>query len=135
MRKAIEFFLKYEIVRFVIVGTIASMVHYGVYRGSLAIYDNYNVAFVVGFMVSITFNFFASNLFTFKTKPTLIKGVKFLSSHLFNMLLEWSLLNLYIYLSISQEIAPLFVYATAFPVSFLLVRLSLLGSIFKKKDK
>lgn len=133
MRKAIDFFLKYELLRFIVVGCAASLVHYCAYRGSLLLYDNYNVAYVVGFLVSVTFNFFASSYFTFKTKPNLSKGLKFLSSHLFNMLLEWSLLNLYIYLSISKELAPLFVYATAFPISFILVRISLLGSLFKKK--
>lgn len=113
-----------ELVRFGIVGVLATAIHYGIYY-LLSLSINLNVAYTIGYVCSFIINFILSNKFTFKTKPTVKKGFGFMVSHLINYLLHMGLFNLYLYLGIDENIAPLFVYIVAVPVNFLLVRFAL----------
>lgn len=110
-----------EFIRFVIVGVLATVIHYGIYL-LLLHYMHTNVSYTIGYVISFICNFFMSNFFTFKSKPTIKKGVGFGISHVINYILHITLLNLFIFLGLSEKIAPVFVFAIVIPINFMLVR-------------
>ncbi len=110
-----------EVIRFGIVGTIATGIHYGLYY-LLQFWINVNVAFTLGYITSFICNFFLSSYITFRKKATLNRGLGFGGAHLLNYLLQIGLLNFFIWIGVSRIWAPLPVYAIAIPVNFLMVR-------------
>lgn len=110
-----------EIFRFGIVGIIATVLHYGIYYLLNSIIP-LNIAFTIGYGSGFIFNFFASTYFTFKTKATTKKGVGFIISNFINYLTQLLLLNFFLHINISKDIAPLFVFIIVIPFNFLLVR-------------
>lgn len=110
-----------EIIRFGIVGVLATIVHYGVYL-MLVLIMNESIAYSIGYIVSFIGNFLASNYFTFKTRPTAKKGLGFAFSHLINYLMHLSLLTFFIWAGIKAEFAPIPVFLIVVPVNFILVK-------------
>lgn len=117
-----------EFVRFVIVGILATVLHYGLYF-ILQGFINVNVAYTVGYVISFIANFYLTAYFTFGRKPSWKKAFGFGGAHLVNYLLHMGLLNLFLWLGLSKPYAPIPVFAIAIPVNFLLVRF-----VFKRKD-
>ena len=115
-----------EIARFVIVGVIATALHYGIYW-ILMRWVNVNIAYTIGYALSFICNFFLTSYFTFKAKATMKRGLGFGSAHLLNYLLQMLFLNFFIWLGIKAEWAPIPVYMIVIPINFLLVRF-----VFKK---
>lgn len=113
-----------EIIRFGIVGVVATIIHYGTYL-LLKQRINISVSYSLGYLISLVANFWLSNKFTFRTKPTVKKGLGFGLSHLINYLLHISFLHLFICLGISNSIAPIPVFLIVVPINFLLVRTAL----------
>lgn len=115
-----------ELLRFGIVGAAATALHYGIYwllHGIAGV----NVAYTIGYFVSFVFNYLCSARFTFKKKKSVKNGLGFCCAHLFNYLLQISLLNLFLHLGVGKGIAPIPVYCIAIPTNFLIVRF-----VFKK---
>ena len=110
-----------EIIRFGIVGILATAIHYSIYW-ILQQYINHNIAYTLGYGISFICNFFLTAHFTFKKKATIKKGIGFGLSHLYNYLLQLGLLNLFINIGINKGLAPILVFAIAIPINFLLVR-------------
>ena len=123
----------HEVLRYGVVGVAATGIHLGVYYLLLWPGVNYNLAYAAGCAVSLVFNFYASNLYTFRTRPTVSGALKFAGSHGVNFLLHLLLLNLYVAIGVSERLAPVFIYVIAIPVTFLLVRRSLKGSSKNKR--
>ena len=113
-----------EVFRFGIVGVIATVIQYVVYIG-LYSFIGVNISYTIGYIVSLCFNFILSNYFTFKTKPSKEKGVKFILAHGFNYLLQIGLLNLFIYINIPEGVSPIIVYCIIIPINYLVVRRAL----------
>lgn len=112
----------FEIVRFGLVGVVATALHYGVYwllHGLM----NVSVAYTIGYFVSFVANYLLSARFTFKKKKSVKNGVGFACAHLFNYVLQISLLNFFIWLGVGEALAPVPVYCIAIPTNFFLVRL------------
>jgi putative flippase GtrA len=107
--------------RFVVVGILATALHYGVYY-LLQHFINVNVAYTLGYAVSFVANFYLTAYFTFGRRPSWLKAFGFGGAHLVNYLLHMGLLNLFLWLGLSNGVAPLPVFAIAIPVNFLLVR-------------
>lgn len=118
-----------EFIRFVIVGTIATTLHYGLYF-VLQQAINVNVAYSIGYIVSFIANFYLTAFFTFRKKPSWKKAIGFGGAHLVNYLLHMGLLNLFLWSGLSKALAPIPVFAIAIPVNFLLVRF-----VFKYKGR
>lgn len=116
-----------EFVRFVMVGVLATALHYGLYFVFQQLV-NVNVAYTIGYVLSFIANFYLTAYFTFGKKPSWKKAVGFGGAHLVNYLLHIGLLNLFLWLGISKPLAPFPVFAIAIPVNFLLVRF-----VFSKK--
>ena len=111
----------YEVIRFGVVGVLATMLHYGIYW-LLRLWINYNVAYTIGYALSFVCNFLLTSCFTFKSHVTVKRGIGFSGAHLFNYLFQMVLLNMFVYVGVRQDIAPILVYAISIPINFLLVR-------------
>ncbi|MBQ4146831.1 MAG: GtrA family protein [Prevotella sp.] len=116
----------YEILRFGIVGVVATLLHYVIYW-ILQHWINVNVAYTIGYFLSFIANYFLSAQFTFREKTTTRNGIGFAGAHLFNYIFQMVLLNIFLWLGVSKALAPLPVYCIAVPVNFILVR-----TVFKK---
>lgn len=110
-----------EIIRFGIVGVIATIIHYEIYLVLNLIITSW-IAYSIGYGISFLGNFYLSNIFTFKTKPTFKKGVGFGLSHFINYLLQVILLSIFIKLGMPDKYAPIPVFCIAVPINFLMVR-------------
>lgn len=117
-----------EFIRFVMVGILATALHYGIYF-LLQRFINVNIAYTLGYALSFIANFYLTAYFTFGKKPSWSKAFGFGGAHLFNYLLHIGLLNIFLWLGLSKALAPIPVFTIAIPVNFLLVRF-----VFKRKD-
>lgn len=94
-----------EIVRFGIVGGVATLIQYGVYL--LMLYAvSPTLSNTIGYAVSFLFNFVASTRYTFKVKTNARHGAGFALSHLINYGLQIVMLHLFMALGFSEKLAP-----------------------------
>lgn len=112
-----------EVIRFGIVGAVATLIQYGIYWLFNQTFGwGATSALTVGYIISFIANFFLSNYYTFRTKPSLKKGIGFGISHGINYVLQILFLNFYMWIGIPEQWAPIPMFATVIPVNFLLVR-------------
>lgn len=116
-----------EIIRFCIVGTLATGIHYGIYL-LLNRFILVWLAYSIGYVISFIINFYLTSVFTFREKATVRKGIGFVFSHLINYLLHILFLSLFIWMGVRDNYAPIPVYLIVIPINFLLVRF-----VFKSK--
>lgn len=110
-----------EVLRFGIVGAVATLIQYGVYLLLLR-WAAAGVANTLGYAVSFLFNFYASTRFTFHVKANARRGAGFALSHLINYLLQMGTLALFLWLGVPRQLAPIPMFGICVPVNFLLVR-------------
>jgi putative flippase GtrA len=110
-----------EFIRFAVVGTISATINYVIYW-VLQHWINVNVAYSIGYVISFFANYYMTAHFTFKEKASAKNGIGFGGVHLTNYLLHMVLLNFFLWLGLSPELAPIAVYAIAVPTNFVLVR-------------
>ncbi len=115
-----------EMMRFVVVGITATAINYVVYW-LLQWMMNANIAYTIGYIVSFVANYLMSALYTFKKETTKKNGLGFAGAHVVNYLLQMGLLNLFLYLGVSKQVAPLPVYCISVPVNFLMVKMAFAG--------
>lgn len=114
--------LKYqEQIRFIIVGILATAIHYGAYIVLNLIIISW-LAYSIGYGISFLCNFYLSSKYTFKSKASIKKGIGFGISHAINYLIHITLLSVFIKIGINEELAPIPVFAIAIPINFILVR-------------
>ena len=121
-----------EILRFGIVGVLATLLQYGIYLLLVALSPDTlskadmhlwnSVSMTVGYVISFIFNFLASTRFTFRVKANAKRGAGFLLSHVINYLLQMVTLNFFLWLGLSSSLAPIPMFCVCVPVNFLLVR-------------
>jgi len=114
----------WQFLRFGFVGCIATVIQYIIYlllQSSLGV----NISYTIGYCISFIFNFILSNYFTFRTKPTKEKGVKFILAHSINYGLQMVFLNIFVKLGIAKELAPILVYFICVPLNFFMVKKAL----------
>ena len=110
-----------EIVRFGIVGGVATLIQYGAYL--LMLYAvSPTLSNTIGYAVSFLFNFVASTRYTFKVKTNARHGAGFALSHLINYGLQIVMLHLFMALGFSEKLAPVPMFCVCVPINFLLVR-------------
>lgn len=110
-----------EVVRFGVVGVAAVLIQYGVYL-LLVLFMNHNISMTLGYIISFIFNFIASTHYTFRVKANAKRGAGFALSHVINYFMQLAMLNVFIWLGISKQIAPMPMFGICVPVNFLLVR-------------
>ena len=115
-----------EFIRFVIVGILATVIHYVIYLAlEHGLHINYNFAYTIGDILSFIFNFFASTFFTFKTNANAQNGIRFAGAHLINYFVHMILLNVFIFIGMPDNLAPIFVFPIAIIINFFMVRFAL----------
>lgn len=110
-----------EVIRFIITGVVSTLTTYVVYWVLLP-FLNHSVAFLVGYIVAVIVNYIMTTSFTFKVKATKKNGLGFIVSNIINFILSEAFLNLFIYLGVSKQWAPIPMYAICIPINFLIVR-------------
>ena len=111
----------YELIRFGIVGVIATAIHYGVYW-VLMHWIYVTIAYSIGYVVSFVCNFLLTSYFTFRKRASVKKGLGFGVAHGVNYLLHVLFLHFFLWLGVSKSMAPIPVFAMVIPINFLLVR-------------
>lgn len=123
-----------EIVRFGMVGGIATLIQYGIY---VVFVDAVGVRAVpsalISYAISFIFNFFLSNYFTFHTNPNAKKGIGFTLSHLINMGMQVGLVAIFKGI-VGATLALIPAMAICIPCNYLLVRFALTSRYFERKD-
>ncbi len=110
-----------QLIRFALVGVFATALHYGIYLLLLNVLSE-TIAYTIGYVISFVCNFVLTCQFTFRKKASTKRGVGFGVAHLVNYCLHVSLLNLFLWIGISNVYAPIPVFCIAIPLNFLLVR-------------
>ena len=103
-------------VRFMLVGAIGTGVQYGIYYLLLDIFRSQwpdvgiltSVAFTAGFVIEMVCNYFLTNFYTFKVRPTWKNAGGFLFGRAVNYPVQLLLLNVLIWLHVSEEYAGIF---------------------------
>lgn len=110
-----------EVLRFGIVGVAATLLQYIIYWVLICVL-NPTVAMTIGYVISFGFNFMASTHYTFRVKASASRGVGFAFSHVVNYILQMTTLNLFLWLGVSKQWAPIPMFCVCVPVNFVLVR-------------
>ena len=110
-----------EFIRFVMVGILATALHYGIYF-LLQRFINVNIAYTLGYALSFIANFYLTAFFTFRSVPSWKKMIGMGGAHAINYILHIMLLNLFLSIGIPNVWAPFPVFAIAIPINFFLVR-------------
>ena len=102
-----------EFIRFGIVGIVAVGIHYGVYmllliamgidwRAAAGTNWHTNVAYTIGYIISLGCNLWLTAYFTFKERITAKRTGGFVISHGINYILHIILLNLYLWMGVVE---------------------------------
>ncbi len=122
-----------EIIRFGMVGALATVLQYGFYVVFVhAVGVKAVPSSMISYALSFIFNFFLSSYFTFHTRPDAKKGIGFTLSHLFNMGLQTGLVAIFQQI-VGKTLALLPAMAICIPVNYLLVRFAFTSKIFGGK--
>ena len=123
-----------EVVRFAIVGGIATVLQYVIYLAAMPLLANLipalgnsdhtlaTVANTLAYILSFIFNFIASTRYTFKVKANAKRGAGFTFSHIVNYSMQTLFLNLFVGLALAKQMAMIPTLCICIPVNFLLVR-------------
>lgn len=119
-----------ELVRFGLVGVMATGLHWLVYWAMLP-WCNAYAAYTVAYVLSFLANFLATSYVTFRARPTWTRLWGMAGAHAVNYAVHIVLLAAMLRLGVPERWAPAPVYCVAVPINFVLVRL-----VFKKtKEK
>lgn len=110
-----------EIVRFGIVGVIATLLQYGCYL-LFNLFLHPTLSNTGAYLVSFIFNYVASTHYTFRVKSNAKRGAGFVFSHVINYTLQTILLMLFLHIGIPKAWAMVPVFALCVPTNFILVR-------------
>lgn len=113
-------------VRFVFVGAFGTGLQYGIYYLLLDIFQRQwpevgiltSLAFTIGFVVEMICNYFLTSFYTFKVKPSLKNAGGFLFGRAINYVIQLLLLNLFIWLHMSEEWAGIAAIALAGVINY-----------------
>ena len=114
-QKAVEF------LRYCIVGAIAVAIHYGLYL-LLNQWIDVNVAYTIGYVVSVCCHLWLTFRFTFRTDVSPMRIGGYLLFNGVNYLLHMIFLNTFLWLGMAEQWAPIPVYCLVVPINFILVR-------------
>lgn len=115
-----------QLVKFALVGFSNAVVLFLVYNGLLLLNWNYQLAYAVGFILSVLNAYFWNNRFVFNDKSSSFfkKIIKVYASYIFTYILSAILLYVWTQLvGIPKEIAPIINIVITTPVNFLLNKL------------
>ena len=108
-------------VRFVLVGALGTGLQYGIYYFLLGVFQRYrpeisiltSLAFTIGFVVEMVYNYLLTSFYTFRVKPSLKNAGGFVFGRAINYVIQLLFLNTLIWLHISEEWAGIVAIALA----------------------
>ena len=117
-------------VRFVFVGTFGTGVQYGIYYLLLDIFQRQwpevgiltSVAFTAGFLIEMVCNYFLTNFYTFKTRPSWKNAGGFLLGRVLNYVIQLLLLNALVWLHMGEEWAGIVAIMLAGVINYFVLR-------------
>ena len=104
--------LKYRsAVRFVLVGALGTGLQYGIYYTLLMLFQRQwpdvgiltSVAFSIGYVIEMVYNYFLTSFYTFRVRPTLKNAGGFLFGRAINYVIQLIFLNILIWFHMSEE--------------------------------
>lgn len=107
--------------RFGIVGGIATIVLYGTYW-TMVKWMNPTISYSSAYFCAFIVNYILTTSFTFKVKKTVKNSMGFIVSNIINYVVSIGLLNLFLYVGLSTEIAPIPTILLATLSNFFIVR-------------
>lgn len=110
-----------QFARFGVVGLLSSAAHYAIYYLLLFVLKA-TIAYVAGYAVSFVGNYFFTNCYTFRTKPSWKHFIGFAGSHAVNFGLHVTLFSLFLWLGVNELIIPIFVMSICVIVQFTILR-------------
>ena len=119
--------LKYRsAVRFVLVGALGTGLQYGIYYVLLGIFQTKwaedtwltSVAFTVGFVIEMVYNYLMTSFYTFRVRPTLKNAGGFFFGRALNYVIQLIFLNVLIWLHMSEEWAGIAAIALAGVINY-----------------
>lgn len=115
-----------QLIKFALVGFSNAVVLFLVYNGLLLLGVNYQIAYAIGFILSVLNAYFWNNRYVFhdKTSSFVQKIIKVYASYIFTYILSAILLYVWIQMvGVPKEIAPIINIVITTPVNFLLNKL------------
>ena len=123
-----------EIMRFCMVGGIATAVQYGIYVVFVdAVHVKAVPSTLISYGISFVLNYLLSSYFTFHKKPTAHNMIGFVASHLINMGMQTGMVAFFKGI-VGNTLALLPALAICIPLNYLMVRFAFNNHIFKKKQ-
>ena len=124
-----------EIVRFCMVGGLATVIQYGVYVVFVdAVHVKAVPSTLISYAISFIFNYILSSYFTFHKKPSAQNMIGFVASHLINMGMQTGMVAIFKGI-VGNTLALLPAFAICIPLNYLMVRFAFNNNIFLKKKK
>lgn len=112
----------YRIMRFGIIGVLATGIHYGTYL-ILLLWLSPSISYTGGYAVGFCVNYVLTTYFTFRTKSSVRNATGFTISHVINYLLELGVLNIFLYFGMGKQLAGIVTLIAVTPVNYLILRL------------
>lgn len=97
-------------------------IHYGIYL-LLNQWMSVNIAYTIGYVVSVCFHWWMTFRFSFREEITVKRTGGYLLCNGVNYVLNMLFLNLFLWLGVPEQLAPIPVYCVVVPINFLLVRM------------
>ena len=120
-----------EIIRFCIVGGLATVVQYGVYVVFVnAVHVKAVPSTLISYSISFIFNYILSSYFTFQKKPTAQNMAGFVCSHAVNMGMQTGIVAIFKGI-VCNTLALLPALAICIPLNYFMVRYIFTHDIFK----
>ncbi|MCM1152696.1 MAG: GtrA family protein [Muribaculum sp.] len=111
-----------EILRFCMVGGLATLIQYGIYVVFVdAVHVKAVPSTLISYAISFVFNFILSSYFTFHKRPNTGNAIGFILSHAINMGLQTGLVAIFKGI-VGPTLALLPALAICIPTNYLLVR-------------
>ncbi|MET3123844.1 putative flippase GtrA [Oxalobacteraceae bacterium GrIS 2.11] len=128
MRRWIDWVLNQRVLRFLITGTLNTLLTYCLYLLFKTVL-NYQLAYFLSYIVGILFTYVMSSLFVFKSPISLLTFIRFPLVYVVQYFFGAIILALAVkILGVSENIAPLIVIVFTLPITYLLSKFFLLKS-------
>lgn len=117
-------------VRFVLVGTLGTGVHYGIYYLLLDTFQQHwpdvniltTLAFTAGYIIEMVMNYFLTSFYTFKKRPSWKNAGGFLLGRILNYGIQILFLNMLIWLHMGEEWAGIVAICLAGVINYFVLR-------------
>lgn len=111
-----------QFARFGLVGLTATLVNYAAYWLLVKLLSP-TPSWTIGYIAGCLCNYFMTTYFTFSDKPTTKNAAGFAATTAINYLMQIAVLNLFLRLGTSEQLAPIFMLIIVAPINFLILKI------------